>query len=206
MGTLIGKGGSIIKSIQDASGSRLNASEEPLPMSTERTISIQGTPSAIQQAIQRIAKILIEQSDRPTPHLVLYRPVPMHSNNRGNNNGYMNMRNNNNPAAAAAAAAAMGYGGMMPMGGMPMNNSSQFYYGGGGGGGPGGSGSATVGGYSGMPNSRQNDYGMGAMSGMGNMGAMGAMGAMGNMSGMSGMTGSSQAQQIFIPNEMVSTL
>lgn len=189
MGTLIGKGGSVIKSIQDDSSARLNASEEPLPMSTERTISIQGTPLAVQQAIQRIAKILMEHTDRSSSSIIQYRPTPqMHGNNsRGSNNGgYMNMRSNN-----SQMAAAMSYGGMMPMGGMPMNNASQFYY-------HGSSNGAGNGNY-GMPNSRQADYGMGAM-GMGTMGMGMGMGAMG---AMSGMVTPNQAQQIFIPNEMV---
>ncbi|KAG1079073.1 hypothetical protein G6F42_023941 [Rhizopus arrhizus] len=205
MGTLIGKGGVVIKSIQDDSGARLNASEEPLPMSTERTVSVQGTPSAVEQAVSRIAKILLDHMDRPSTNFIQYRPIAMHhsggrggnsSSSNGSGGNYMNM---NMRPSAAAAAAAMGYGGMMPIGGMPMNSTSQFYYGGGGGG-PGGSSSAAMGGYGGLPHSRQQDYGMGAMSGMG---AMGAMGAMGGMSGMPGMAGSSQAQQIFIPNEMV---
>lgn len=200
MGTLIGKGGVVIKSIQDESGSRLNASEEPLPMSSERTISIQGTPTAVQHAIQRIAKILMDYSERTPPNTIQYRPTPQmnsrngNNNNNGGNGGYMNMRSNN-----SHAAAAMGYGAMMPMGGMPMNNPSQFYYQGpaaaggvvGGGGG---------GGYGGMPNSRQPDYGMSAM-GMNGMNGMGM--GMGAMAGMSGMVAPSQAQQIFIPNEMV---
>lgn len=206
MGTLIGKGGVVIKSIQDDSGARLNASEEPLPMSTERTVSVQGTPAAVEQAVSRIAKILLDHMDRPSPSLVQYRPIVMHHNSRGGNSSsssggvgggsggganYMNMNMRGN---AAAAAAAMGYNTMMPMGGMPMNNTSQFYYGGGGG--PGGSSSAAMGGYGAMPHSRQQDYGMG-------IGPMGGMGAMGAMGAMPGMTGSSQAQQIFIPNEMV---
>ena len=40
MGSVIGKGGSKIKEIQDASGARLNASEGMLPGSTEVSISI----------------------------------------------------------------------------------------------------------------------------------------------------------------------
>jgi hypothetical protein len=39
---------------------------------------------------------------------------------------------------------------------------------------------------------------------MGGMGGMSAMAGMSGMSNMSGMVASSQAQQIFIPNEMVS--
>ncbi|KAI7892687.1 uncharacterized protein EV154DRAFT_480176 [Mucor mucedo] len=191
MGTLIGKGGVVIKSIQDESGSRLNASEEPLPMSSERTISIQGTPTAVQHAIQRIAKILMDYSERAPPNTIQYRPTPQmnsrNSSSSGGNGGYMNMRSNN-------SHAAMGYGGMMPMGGMPMSNPSQFYYQG-----PAAAGGVVGGGggYGSMPNSRQPDYGMGAM-GMNGMGM-----GMGGMASLSGMVAPSQAQQIFIPNEMV---
>ena len=188
MGTLIGKGGSVIKSIQDESGARLNASEEPLPMSTERTITIQGTPAAVQQSISRIGNILMEHTDRTAASIVQYRPTPQLHGRNGNNNGggYMNMRTNN-----AHPATSMGYGGMMPMGGMPMNN-SQFYY-------QGGPTNAGAGAYGGMPNARGAEYSMGAMG----MGAMG-MGAMG-MGAMTGMVTPSQAQQIFIPNEMVNS-
>ncbi|KAI8990022.1 hypothetical protein BDB01DRAFT_848123 [Pilobolus umbonatus] len=189
MGTLIGKGGCVIKSVQDSSGARLNASEEPLPMSTERYITIQGSPLAIQLAVQRIAEILVEHSDRSGPPIIQYKPTPqIHmnairgtANNMGGmgmgmnnmNGNYMNMRNNNSPNA-------MGYSGMMPMGGMPMANASQFYYQTN----P-AAAAAAAGGYGNIPTTRQTDY---AMTGMTSMG---------------GLVSSSQAQQIFIPNEMV---
>ena len=41
MGSVIGKGGSKIREIQEASGARLQASEQMLPQSTEVSISIQ---------------------------------------------------------------------------------------------------------------------------------------------------------------------
>ncbi|KAI8350606.1 hypothetical protein EDC96DRAFT_519371 [Choanephora cucurbitarum] len=189
MGTLIGKGGSIIKSIQEESGARLNASEDPLPLSTERTVSIQGTPGAVQQAVQRIAKILMEHNSdhRAITNLVHYRPIPLRNINQTNSrptNGYNNMRSSNShhhpAAAAAAAAAAMGY---MPMGGLPLAN-NQFYY----------PGNTNNSGYN------RQDYsmgmaGMGGMAGINNMAGLSAMGA--------GATAAQQAQQIFIPNEMV---
>ena len=40
MGSVIGKGGSKIKEIQEASGARLNASESMLPGSTEVSVDI----------------------------------------------------------------------------------------------------------------------------------------------------------------------
>ncbi|KAF9326083.1 hypothetical protein BGZ91_002113, partial [Linnemannia elongata] len=51
MGSVIGKLGSKIKEIQEASGARLVASEEILPASTERTITITGVPDAIHIAV-----------------------------------------------------------------------------------------------------------------------------------------------------------
>ncbi|KAG0174017.1 hypothetical protein DFQ28_007249 [Apophysomyces sp. BC1034] len=162
MGTLIGRGGSVIRSIQEQSSARLNASEEPLPMSTERTITITGTPGSVQVAIYKISEILLEHPDRSTNNLQ-YRPQPqMGMNNRG----YHSM------ARSAASAAMGGYAAMMGMTGMPMNGASQFYYP------PAAAQSAAV--YGNVSSSRQADY-----------------------SGMAGMAASSQAQQIFIPNEMV---
>ncbi|KAF7724796.1 hypothetical protein EC973_000753 [Apophysomyces ossiformis] len=162
MGTLIGRGGSVIRSIQEQSSARLNASEEPLPMSTERTITITGTPASVQVAIYKISEILLEHPDRGSSNLQ-YRPQPqMGMATRGYH-----------PMARTAATAAMGgYAAMMGMSGMPMNGANQFYYP------PAAAQSAAV--YGNVSSSRQADY-----------------------STMAGMAASSQAQQIFIPNEMV---
>jgi heterogeneous nuclear rnp K-like protein 2 len=66
MGTVIGKGGSKIKEIQEASGARLNASEAMLPGSTERVLSVSGVADAIHIAVYYIGNILIEYQDRPS--------------------------------------------------------------------------------------------------------------------------------------------
>ncbi|KAG0236848.1 hypothetical protein BGW42_000015 [Actinomortierella wolfii] len=76
MGSVIGKGGSKIKEIQEASGARLVASEEMLPGSTERTINITGVPDAIHIAVYHVGVVLQEHSDRERNfNVVPYRPM-----------------------------------------------------------------------------------------------------------------------------------
>ncbi|KAM0754856.1 hypothetical protein T439DRAFT_284541 [Meredithblackwellia eburnea MCA 4105] len=60
MGSVIGKGGSKIKEIQEASGARLQASETLLPGSTERVLSVSGVADAIHIAVYYIGTILQE--------------------------------------------------------------------------------------------------------------------------------------------------
>ncbi|KDQ60894.1 hypothetical protein JAAARDRAFT_123948 [Jaapia argillacea MUCL 33604] len=75
MGSVIGKGGSKIKEIQEASGARLNASEGMLPGSTERVLSVSGVADAIHIATYYIGNILIEANERmPTSSNSSYRP------------------------------------------------------------------------------------------------------------------------------------
>jgi len=77
MGSVIGKGGSKIKEIQDASGARLNASEGMLPGSTERVLSVSGVADAIHIATYYIGNILIEANERMPSHTTTnssYRP------------------------------------------------------------------------------------------------------------------------------------
>lgn len=75
MGSVIGKGGSKIKEIQDASGARLNASEGMLPGSTERVLSVSGVADAIHIATYYIGNILIEANERmPSLTHSTYRP------------------------------------------------------------------------------------------------------------------------------------
>jgi poly(rC)-binding protein 2/3/4 len=64
MGSVIGKQGSKIKEIQDASGARLNASEGMLPGSTERVLSVAGVADAIHIATYYIGNILIEAHEK----------------------------------------------------------------------------------------------------------------------------------------------
>lgn len=76
MGSVIGKGGAKIKEIQDASGARLVASEEILPASTERTITITGVPDAIHIAVYHVGVVLQEHSERDRNlSVVPYRPM-----------------------------------------------------------------------------------------------------------------------------------
>ncbi|KAI0374667.1 eukaryotic type KH-domain (KH-domain type I), partial [Pilatotrama ljubarskyi] len=75
MGSVIGKGGTKIKEIQEASGARLNASETMLPGSTERLLSVSGVADAIHIATYYIGNILIEANERmPTTNNSSYRP------------------------------------------------------------------------------------------------------------------------------------
>ncbi|ESK83976.1 poly -binding protein 4 [Moniliophthora roreri MCA 2997] len=76
MGSVIGRQGSKIKEIQDASGARLNASEGMLPGSTERVLSVAGVADAIHIATYYIGNILIEAQERmPSSTNSSYRPT-----------------------------------------------------------------------------------------------------------------------------------
>jgi len=73
MGTIIGRNGLKIKSIQDDSGARMVASKEMLPQSTERIVEVQGSADAISRAIEEIGKCLLEDWERGVG-TVLYHP------------------------------------------------------------------------------------------------------------------------------------
>ncbi|KAF9194279.1 hypothetical protein BGZ51_000439 [Haplosporangium sp. Z 767] len=84
MGSVIGKAGSKIKEIQEASGARLVASEEVMPGSTERTVSITGVPDAIHIAVYHVGVVLQEHSDRDrTANVILYRPMAPYGGSSG---------------------------------------------------------------------------------------------------------------------------
>ncbi|KAA8899644.1 hypothetical protein FN846DRAFT_171374 [Sphaerosporella brunnea] len=61
IGSIIGKAGSRIREIQDASGARLNASGTTLPLSTERSLVVTGVADAVHIATYYIANTLVEQ-------------------------------------------------------------------------------------------------------------------------------------------------
>lgn len=73
MGTIIGRGGLKIKSIQDTSGARMIASKDMLPQSTERIVEVQGSADAIGAAIEQIGRCLLEDWERGQG-TVLYHP------------------------------------------------------------------------------------------------------------------------------------
>ncbi|KAL6873216.1 hypothetical protein J3F83DRAFT_760197 [Trichoderma novae-zelandiae] len=61
IGSIIGKGGSRIREIQDASGARLNASDSCLPMSSERSLVVMGVADAVHIATYYVGSTLLEQ-------------------------------------------------------------------------------------------------------------------------------------------------
>lgn len=73
IGSVIGKGGAKIRSIQEISGARMVASKEMLPQSTERIVEVTGSSEAVRLAVNEIAKCLIEDWER-SQGTVLYHP------------------------------------------------------------------------------------------------------------------------------------
>lgn len=61
IGSIIGKSGVRIREIQEASGARLNASDQCLPLSTERSLVILGVADAVHIATYYVAVTLVEQ-------------------------------------------------------------------------------------------------------------------------------------------------
>lgn len=64
MGTIIGRQGAKIKSIQENFKVRMVASKELLPQSTERIVEVQGKADAIRSAIWEIGRCLLEDWER----------------------------------------------------------------------------------------------------------------------------------------------
>ncbi|SPO32141.1 related to PBP2 - PAB1 binding protein [Ustilago trichophora] len=107
MGSVIGKQGSKIKEIQEASGARLTAGEAMLPGSTERVLSISGVADAVHIAVYYVGTILLEHQDRNANNLP-YRPTAGGPSSRPPVGGP-----GGNPYAAGPQQA-FGYGGPAP--------------------------------------------------------------------------------------------
>ncbi|KAF9354027.1 hypothetical protein BGX34_011248 [Mortierella sp. NVP85] len=161
MGHVIGKSGAKIKDIQEASGARLQASEEMLPGSTERTITITGVPDAIHIAVYHVGNVLHEKSaDRDdrgegrdrTAHTIPYKPMSSRGSSYQTQSGYSNQHNSRHYQSSY-------YGGYPSHGGGHMHGPYGADY---------------------MPTSAGGSGGSGG--------------------------GVTQAQQIFIPNDMVGTV
>ncbi|XP_078537577.1 poly(rC)-binding protein 3 isoform X1 [Lissotriton helveticus] len=80
-GSLIGKGGSKIKEIRESTGAQVQVAGDMLPNSTERAVTISGTPDAIIQCVKQICVVMLEvQSMRggspPKGATIPYRPKP----------------------------------------------------------------------------------------------------------------------------------
>lgn len=74
MGSIIGKAGTKIKEIQEASGARLQAGETMLAGSTERMLSIMGVADAVHIAVYYVGLVLAENQDRGASSNLAYRP------------------------------------------------------------------------------------------------------------------------------------
>ncbi|GMS89764.1 hypothetical protein PENTCL1PPCAC_11939, partial [Pristionchus entomophagus] len=73
-GSIIGKGGSKIKEIRDATGASIQVASEMLPQSTERAVTLSGTAEAIVLCMGEVCTILIEAP--PKGATLSYRPKP----------------------------------------------------------------------------------------------------------------------------------
>jgi len=74
VGAVIGKGGAVIQETQKETGARVQVSHEPLPQSTEKSVTISGTPSGIHQASMRVLTQLRENPLRPGTKSYPYAP------------------------------------------------------------------------------------------------------------------------------------
>ncbi|XP_067834479.1 poly(rC)-binding protein 2-like isoform X5 [Heptranchias perlo] len=75
-GSLIGKGGCKIKEIRESTGAQVQVAGDMLPNSTERAITIAGTPPSIIECAKQICVVILEQS--PTKGITVpYRPKPV---------------------------------------------------------------------------------------------------------------------------------
>ncbi|XP_045909805.1 poly(rC)-binding protein 3 isoform X5 [Micropterus dolomieu] len=71
-GSLIGKGGSKIKEMRESTGAQVQVAGDMLPNSTERAVTISGTPEAIIQCVKQICVVMLEaytiQGQYAIPH------------------------------------------------------------------------------------------------------------------------------------------
>ncbi|XP_060088342.1 poly(rC)-binding protein 3 isoform X21 [Paroedura picta] len=80
-GSLIGKGGSKIKEIRESTGAQVQVAGDMLPNSTERAVTISGTPDAIIQCVKQICVVMLEvqsvtTGSPPKGATIPYRPKP----------------------------------------------------------------------------------------------------------------------------------
>jgi predicted RNA-binding protein YlqC (UPF0109 family) len=73
-GSLIGKAGCKIKDIRETTGASIQVASEMLPSSTERAVTISGTPDAITKAVHHVCCVMLESP--PKGATIPYRPKP----------------------------------------------------------------------------------------------------------------------------------
>lgn len=72
VGYLIGKGGLKFREIEEKSAAKLKASEQPMPFSTDRIVSVSGVGDAIHIALYFICQTMLEQRDNIKKHKVIF--------------------------------------------------------------------------------------------------------------------------------------
>lgn len=75
VGAIIGRGGEVIKNTSVSSGARISVSNQPLPNSTDKAITVTGTPQAIQAAAQIILQQIDENPLRANVRSFPYHPI-----------------------------------------------------------------------------------------------------------------------------------
>lgn len=80
VGAVIGKGGAVIKETQTTTGARVQVSNDPLPQSTEKTVTISGNPMAIHEATMKVLQQLRENPLRPGTKSYPYVPGAQFAN------------------------------------------------------------------------------------------------------------------------------
>uniref|UniRef100_A0A669DVM8 Poly(rC) binding protein 2 n=1 Tax=Oreochromis niloticus TaxID=8128 RepID=A0A669DVM8_ORENI len=73
-GSLIGKGGCKIKEIRESAGAQVQVAGDMLPNSTERAITVAGTPQSIIECVKQICIVMLESP--PKGVTIPYRPKP----------------------------------------------------------------------------------------------------------------------------------
>ncbi|KAJ8035562.1 Poly(rC)-binding protein 3 [Holothuria leucospilota] len=73
-GSIIGKGGKKIQEIREGSRASIQVASEMLPSSTERAVTVSGTPEAITKAIYQVCCVMLESP--PKGATIPYRPKP----------------------------------------------------------------------------------------------------------------------------------
>uniref|UniRef100_A0A8C9WD77 Poly(rC) binding protein 2 n=1 Tax=Scleropages formosus TaxID=113540 RepID=A0A8C9WD77_SCLFO len=76
-GSLIGKGGCKIKEIRESTGAQVQVAGDMLPNSTERAITVAGTPPSIIECVKQICVVMLESP--PKGVTIPYRPKPSSS-------------------------------------------------------------------------------------------------------------------------------
>jgi hypothetical protein len=121
VGAVIGKGGEAIRATQAETGARIQVSSEPLGHSTDKTVTISGTPDVLEAAVHKVLSQLAESPLRAGTKQAHFVPGPSfydyaadapqqsnapHQQQQQQHHQHAPQQQQHNAAAAAAAAAS----------------------------------------------------------------------------------------------------